>query len=157
MMAWAAVWDRADRAVREKVVPIVLCKEARARAWVMAGATAIAPFREAMAKEDRDTGEAGIMIAAATALFREAAVKDTGAVKVAGVVRLMVEAQTTLATAPVRITVAATPVVRNITVVDRDTDAVDRIMARVGRAIAAVATSNTGKGQTRRTDTVTAL
>jgi hypothetical protein len=167
MMAWAAVWDRVARAARVKVVLTVSPKAARARAWLMAvvarvaikatarmdgdmaqvavmamveavrnmaAAVATARSREAVAK-GRDTDVAGMMIEAAViARFREVVVKDTDQALI------MVEAET--ATAPARITVVDTPVVRNINEVDRDTDAVDRTMVRAVRAIAAAASSD---------------
>ena len=168
MMVWAVVWGRVARAARVKVALAVSQKVARARGWLMAvvalvmdratarmggvmaqvavmatveavrnmaGAIAIALFRVVVAKEDRDMDVAGMMIETTViALFREVVVKDTDQVLI------MVEAEA--ATAPARITVVDTPVVRNINEVDRDTDAGDRTMVRAARVIAAVATSD---------------
>jgi len=100
----------------------------------------MALFREAMMKESRITDAAGMMIeAAAMALSREDVVKDTD------VARMMIDAGK--ATDPDRNTVVVTPVVRITTRKDgamdmvipvmvevvRDTDTVDRNLARAAK------------------------
>ena len=142
MMVWAAVWGRVARAARVKVALTVSQKVARARGWLMAVVALV--MDRATARMGGVMAQVAVMatveavrnmaVAIAIALFREVVVKDTDQVLI------MVEAET--ATAPARITVVDTPVVRNINEVDRDTDAGDRTMVRAARVIAAVATSD---------------
>ena len=118
------------------------------RARIMTRAGAIALFREATVKEERDTGVNRLMTeAGAIALFRAVTKdeKDTGVVRILNDA-IMIEAKK--ATDPARITVMVTPAARVTTgvasatdtvipvmvVIAGDTDATGRIMTSVARA-----------------------